>query len=72
MPVKIKNSNHLAPPRLPPYHATAFTMIQLQKRQIPTVAGPLLIGCRKIDKVPHTDTEQTSHVPERPSWNAFG
>jgi len=45
--IENKNSNHLAAPRLPPYHATAFAIIQLQKHQILAVAGPLLVWCCK-------------------------
>jgi len=66
-----KNSNHLAAPRLPPScYSFCDDSTAQQKRQILAVAGPLLILCRKIDEVPHT--EQTSDVRERPSWNLFG
>jgi len=45
--IENKNSNHLAAPRLHPYHATVFAMNQLQKSQMLAVAGSLLIWCCK-------------------------
>jgi len=37
--IENKNSNHLAAPCLPPYHVTAFAMIQLRNQKHQILAG---------------------------------
>jgi len=67
--IENKNFNHLATPRLPPYYATAFAMIYLQKRQIFAVAGPLLAWCRKNRSSTYRTNLWYSRTPSR---NLFG